>query len=169
MIEKGPVSLEEMLTARDRRAARQRMLLEKFHAPLLYLTFNIPGPVKAPEGAEKALALACSRVDAALRQIDAPVLHRDIFEAKTGCEACFVVEADPLRIKDAMTMLEDADAFGRLLDLDVLTPEGTKLTRGTPRTCLLCGRPAHVCGRSRTHSLEELTARVEAVLREALA
>ena len=40
------VALEDMLNARERRAAIQRSLLDEFHCPLVCLTLNIPGPVK---------------------------------------------------------------------------------------------------------------------------
>lgn len=72
------------------------------------------------------------------------------------------------RIKKAMTALEEATPFGRLLDLDVLELSGEKLARKAPRQCLLCQKPAQVCARSRAHSVEELLERVEAILEEAL-
>ena len=65
-----------------------------------------------------------------------------------------------------MTRLEDEDDLGRLLDLDGLTAEGRKLSRPTPRTCLLCSRQAQLCARSRTHTVEELSERVRAILME---
>ena len=40
------VSLPEMLDARERRANRQRELLEKFQKPLVSFTMNIAGPIK---------------------------------------------------------------------------------------------------------------------------
>ena len=156
-----------MLAAREHRAARQSALLRRFGCPLVCLTMNIPGPVKVPEGAERAFALALERVDGALAQLGAAVLCREISVEKTGCEAFFAVQADPQALKARMTALEDADNLGRLLDLDVLTAEGEKLSRPTPRRCLLCSRQAQVCARSRAHSLEELTARVRAILAEA--
>lgn len=161
------VTLEEMLAARELRAARQSALLQRFHAPLVCLTMNIPGPVKLPEGAERAFGLALERVERILAEHDASVVHRERFVKKTGCEAFFAVQADPAALKAWMTDLEDADALGRLLDLDVLTVEGGKLSRPTPRRCLLCGRQAQICARSRAHSLEELDAVVQAILREA--
>ena len=39
------VSLPEMLDARERRANRQRELLEKFQKPLVSFTMNIAGPI----------------------------------------------------------------------------------------------------------------------------
>lgn len=160
------VTLEEMLAARENRAARQSALLRQFGAPLLCLTMNIPGPVKVPEGAERAFALALQRVNGVLGEMGAAVLHRETVVEKTGCEAFFVVQAEPAKLKGRMTDLEDADALGRLLDLDVLTAKGEKLSRPTPRRCLLCGRQAQVCARSRTHTVAELTARVQAILSE---
>ena len=40
------VELMEMLEARDRRARRQRELLEQYRLPLISFTMNIAGPVK---------------------------------------------------------------------------------------------------------------------------
>lgn len=161
-----PVTLEEMLSARERRAERQRALLEAFGAPLVCLTMNIPGPVKLLPGVEAGFRLALGRVDAA---VSAPVLYRETLVEKTGCEAYYAVDADPAVLKARMTALEDADDFGRLLDLDVLDADGEKRSRPAPRKCLLCQRQAQACARSRTHPVAEMTARVEAILAEALA
>ena len=160
------VTLKEMLAAREHRAARQSALLGQFGGPLLCLTMNIPGPVKVPEGAERAFQLALGRVERALAEMGAAVLHRETLVEKTGCEAYYAVAAEPAALKARMTALEDADDLGRLLDLDVLTAAGEKLSRPTPRKCLLCGRQAQVCARSRAHSVAELTARVQAILAE---
>lgn len=55
---------------------------------------------------------------------------------------------------------EERHLLGRLFDFDVLRPDGTKVSRqelGFPeRTCLICSSPAFICGRSRTHSAQEL-------------
>lgn len=168
MISREPVALEEMLEARERRVLRQQELLARYHVSLLYVTFNIPGPVKLPARIEEALQLALHRVSAALKTLDARIIHWEASACKTGCEACFAVDVDPVSLKWAMVALEEADSFGRLLDLDVLTPSGEKLARARPRRCLLCGKPAQVCGRSRAHRLNELTSRVEEILRETL-
>ena len=151
------VTLEEMLAARDTRAARQSALLARFGCPLLCLTMNIPGPVKVPEGAERAFHLALERIDRARKDLGAQVLHREIHVEKTGCEALYAVQAEAEAQKERMTRLEDEDDLGRLLDLDVLTAEGRKLSRPTLRTCLLCSRQAQLCARSRTHTVEELS------------
>ena len=67
-----------------------------------------------------------------------------------------------------MVSLEDQDRIGRLFDIDVLRPDACKVSREdlgfSPRTCLLCGQPAHVCSRSRSHSVAELTAEISQIL-----
>ena len=89
------VTLEEMLAARDTRAARQSELLARFGSPLLCLTLNIPGPVKVPPGAKKAFVLALERVNRALADMGAAVLRREIYMEKTGCEAFFFRTGGP--------------------------------------------------------------------------
>ena len=160
------VTLEEMLAARDIRAARQSALLARFHCTLLCLTLNIPGPVKTPEGVETAFALALERIEHALKDMDAAVLHRESYTEKTGYEAFYAIQTDAEALKKQMVQIEDADNLGRLLDLDVLTAEGDKLSRPTPRTCLLCSRQAQLCARSRTHTVEELCRKVRSILLE---
>ena len=38
------VTLQQTLDAREQRAARQRVLLERYETPLICFTMNIPGP-----------------------------------------------------------------------------------------------------------------------------
>ena len=69
-----PVTLEEMLEARDRRVERQRAFLAKYQVPLVYLTLNIPGPDKLPPNAQAAFSLACRQVESALGEKGWPIL-----------------------------------------------------------------------------------------------
>ena len=54
--------------------------------------------------------------------------------------------------------------MGRLYDLDVLSPEGEKLSRPQSRRCLICGGPVTVCSRSRAHGLPAIRARTRDIL-----
>jgi len=62
--------------------------------------------------------------------------------------------------------LETARPAGRLLDLDVIGIDGEKLSRGTPRACLVCGGPAGPCARSRAHGLSAVREATESLLRD---
>ena len=71
-------------------------------------------------------------------------------------------------LKEAACAIEDGTELGRLFDMDVLAPDGGKLDRPTPRTCLICERPAKDCARSRTHTVAELQRRTHELLTEAI-
>lgn len=148
------VTVADMLGARDRRAGWQKRFLQTSPA-LICLTMNIPGPVKtSPE------ILAAFREG--VRRVQSVVGARPIrYEAFTGPEAYFPINADASAIKRAMCRIEDEELLGRLYDLDVLFGTGEKCSRVSlglsPRTCLLCGKPAFECARSRAHSVAELT------------
>lgn len=159
------VSLEEMLEARDRRALLQKYLIQHYGASLIYLTMNIPGPVKWSEKLRQVFQTGREWVETA---IAGSILERNAWEAKTGCEAYWVVRGNPSALKKTMIEIEDRGALGRLLDLDVLDAQGKKLSREVPRKCLICDRPALICARSRAHGLPELDARIQKILAEAL-
>ena len=164
------VALEDMLTARERRAGLQQLMIQEYGHPLICLTLNIPGPRKVFPLIPEAFAEGCRRVESALCALGlTPVACRQIRE-KTGFEAIYSVKADPLVLKKAMISIEDKDRIGRLFDIDVLNTDGAKISREdlneVPRTCLLCGRPAHICSRSRSHSVKELTCEIDRILQK---
>lgn len=162
------VSLQEMLTARERRFMLQTQLLQQYKKSLISFTLNIPGPIKILSGVPKAFEEGCQRIETSLNSHRFFIQHTEIIKEKTGYEAFYNVDADPDFIKELMVSLEDQDRTGRLFDIDVLRSDGTKVSRedmgAAPRTCLLCSEPAHVCSRSRRHSVAELTSEIEKIL-----
>ena len=158
------ISLMQMLEARERRVQRQQQLLTQYGKPLICFTMNIAGPGKNSPLIRFGFRLGCQRLENALSGI--PVLHSAREEAPTGCEGYYVCDADPKTLKNITCRIEEADALGRLFDLDVITPEG-KQTRPIPRKCLLCGNEAMVCGRSRTHSVAQLQEKTRQILTDA--
>ena len=122
---------------------------------------NIAGPVKFSPLIELAFDAGLEALRTALGQ---PVAA-EIIRPATGCEALLVYDRPAAALKAACLTLETATPVGRLYDLDVLDTDGNKLSRLEQRTCLICGGPAFPCARSRAHSLEELNAAVEQLLR----
>ena len=96
------------------------------------------------------------------------IICRESIREKTGWEEFLCVWASPESLKRITVEIEERDPVGRLCDLDVIRPDGSKVSRediGFPgRKCLLCGEPAHACSRSRRHSVEELTGEIERIL-----
>ncbi len=154
------VTLEEILCARDTRAASQRRLLNVHHLPLVSFTMNIAGPVKRTPLVELAFDAGLKELQAALGQ----PIAAEVIRPHTGCEALLVYDRPAAELKAACLKLETAAPVGRLYDFDVLDAEGKKLSRPCQRTCLICGAPVTACSRSRAHGLEAVTARTDEIL-----
>ena len=164
------IGLEQMLAAREQRAARQVDALTRFDKPVVSMTVVMPGPVKDSWLSRRVLAEALQEVEAASETRGWRMPSREMLWRKTGPEALYVVDTDARILKAAMVELEDDQPLGRLWDLDVIAPRQGGLSRhdlGLPaRRCLICERPAHVCGRSRAHPLEELLNAIGAIVDE---
>ena len=161
------VTVPDMMNAREARAQAQRALLARYpDAAVVCLCMNIAGPIKRTENIERAFAWGVSRVKAVLAPYE--TLFDAAIHEKTGPEAMICVRADAKAVKRRLCALEDGEALGRLLDIDVIAPDGGKISRtdiGLPaRRCLLCDKPAPVCARSRAHSVDALFERANALI-----
>ena len=166
------VSLLDMLDARERRVHHQQELLEQYHKPLICFTMNIAGPIKDSPLIRRGFARGQQLLRQQFFRAKLSPLHTDAHCEATGCEAFYVLDADPMTIKKFTTDIEDATPLGRLFDLDVLRPDGTKVDREelslSGRRCLICGGPAKVCSSRRIHTVVELQAKTTDILTETL-
>lgn len=162
------ISLTALLDARERRSAQQRALLHRFGQPLICFTMNIAGPEKCSPLIEKGFQLGSRLLRDQLTALRIPLLHTQEQLLPTGPEGYYVAAASPDALKALTTALEDSLPVGRLFDMDVLHSDGQKVSRSSPRTCLLCNRPAAICGRSRAHALPELQACTKELLLQAV-
>lgn len=153
------ITLEQLLNSRDNRAAlQQKMLDEHPGCTLVCFTVQLPGPEKRNA---LSLAIAAAGTDALEALFGAPALTRDL---ETGFEAFFLVPDAAPAVKRLCCSLEESHPLGRLMDIDVIGPEGpvSRTEVGfQARKCLLCDQPARVCMRARTHTSEELLRRIE--------
>lgn len=123
------VSLLEMLDARERRVHHQQELLEQYHKPLICFTMNIAGPIKDSPLIRRGFARGQQLLRQQFFRAKLTPLSAEAHCAATGCEAFYVLDADPLTIKKFTTDIEDATPLGRLFDMDVLRPDGVKVDR----------------------------------------
>lgn len=167
------VTVQDMMEARERRAQRQRELLAEYGQTLLCFTLNIPGPEKDGALIRQGFRLGQRQLRQGFLRLGIQPLHQEESLGFTGCEAFYVLPLAPLEIKRMTADIEQADEVGRLFDLDVLRPDGSKVDRreiGLPeRACLICGGEAKACARSRAHTVAELRARVDGILSRAVA
>lgn len=164
----GMVELSQMLEARDRRVQRQKGLLEQYKLPIVSFTMNIAGPVKSSPLIRRGFHLGRELLMGQLARIKAPVCFSEDVDEITGCEGLYVVDTAPDILKAITCDIEDRTPLGRLFDLDVLAPDGSKLERSTPRRCLICGKPAKECARSRAHTVQELQTVAHDILEDTL-
>lgn len=148
------VLLTEILNAREARAARQQVLIQKFRCPVVCFTMNIAGPVKTSPLIRRAFDAGLATLENAL---SAYTIHsREIIHDITGDEAILSVDIDASALKAICTAIEEATPMGRLFDMDVLDKSGQKLERDQERCCLICGAPGRGCAAGRLHSVQSL-------------
>ena len=165
------VSLVQMLDARERRVQHQQELLARYHKPLICFTMNICGPIKNSPLIRRGFARGRQLLRQQFLRAKLTPLYQDAIREVTGCEAFYVLDADPLTIKKFTTDIEDATPLGRLFDMDVIRPDGLKVDREElkleGRRCLICGGPAKVCSSRRVHTVAELQEKTTEILTEA--
>lgn len=162
------VELSQMLEARERRVQRQHELLERYRLPLISFTMNIAGPVKNSPSIRQGFALGRDLLFGQLARIKASIVHYEEIDEDTGCEGLYVVDSSGAALKALTLEIEDHTELGRLFDMDVLDLNGEKYARPVPRRCLICGKPAQECARSRTHTVPELQQKTHELLTQGL-
>ena len=179
------LTLMDLLNSRENRVNHQKELLEQFTGhTLVSITLNIPGPVKDRPEYRRALETGIHRLKTMLNS--EAILHEEFRPLITGPEGYLVVNGDPMAIKKAAAAAEEADALGRLFDMDVLVigdaavpdekghyslTDIRSISRDQlgagPRKCLLCGENAKACARSRAHSMDGLLNKINEILSDA--
>jgi holo-ACP synthase CitX len=171
----GGEILRRLLAAREERALRQRSFLSSFSAGeagcVAQISLNIPGWPKTIEGEERALASGEELLLEAARGLKiVPVLRARLSNA-AGVALIYAFGAAErsltVSLKRISVAVEETAKWGRVLDIDVITPEGP-ISRAdvglAPRKCLICGNDAKVCARTRRHSAEDLREATKSLL-----
>ena len=152
------VTLEEMLAAREARSFRQMELNRQWGMTIISFSMNIPGPVKDAPIIRRGFQEGCAKI--AYHIPSDKIKYKKIIREKTGCEAVYVVDMEPIAVKKITTAVEDEGRLGRLFDMDVLDQNLNKLDReevgGKSRDCIVCGAPGRGCASRRIHSVAEL-------------
>ena len=163
------ITLPQMLARREARAESQRLFLAEHESPLVSFTMNIPGPVKTNPEIRRACDIGEILLLEGLARMDAQILAADEIHEDTGDELLLAVgNASPEKLKDLAVSIENFSQVGRLFDIDIIDSEGRKLSRQEFRKCIICGKQAQECARSRVHSVSDLQEAVTRLLSENL-
>lgn len=154
------VQVEDMMEAREKRACKQRELLERYRETLICFSMNIAGPIKNSDLIQESFSDGLEHIFSHLKMCGISVLFHDENYEFTGNEAFIVVSGQEKEIKEMMVDIEENHPLGRLFDIDVLNSNGKKIDRQEVgrkvRKCLLCGKEVSQCASRRFHSVEEL-------------
>ena len=159
------IQLGQLLLSRDTRVAFQHELLESHPGcTLVCLTVQLPG---AEKRTADSLTIARAGVEAlSARFPGCLVTEKDL---ETGYEAYFLVSMEAADAKRETCALEQSHPLGRLMDIDVIGPNGA-ISREEiglePRRCLLCENEVRYCMRARNHTVRELLDRIHQMVNQ---
>ncbi len=149
------VTLEEMLQARDKRAARQRQALNCYRLPLISLTLVAPGAVKNSAVWRRVADYAIAEILALCEQMEWVNVWEMQVNERSGPEWMAAVCAPAMALKQHMSTLEMSHPLGRLWDIDIIDSDQ---------------QDAHLCARGKHHTLDllldEIARRIECYERE---
>ena len=162
------VSLEQMLKAREERVERHHELILRYGMPLVSFTVNMPGKYKKTPASKTIFHAGYQELmDRLLENGTAPV-YCETCSHVTGYEAYIAATPDEIPLKELVLCIEQEHPLGRLFDFDVIGRNGIAVSRRVldhpGRSCLICGKDAHACARSRAHPVEELLAEIDIIV-----
>ncbi|WP_319204923.1 citrate lyase holo-[acyl-carrier protein] synthase [uncultured Ilyobacter sp.] len=147
----------DILNSREERVRVQEALAKKYKLPFIALRTNYPGLYKNnPIANDIAFIMnrECQRI------FGDRIKHSETIHSFEGVVYLAFIEEDPINIKKSVVKLEKSHPLGRLVDIDVYKDDSQGISRShlnlPKRKCFICENDAHVCVRSRAHSLDEL-------------
>lgn len=148
---------EDILKEREKRVEIQNKLMDKFNKTLVCLKVNFPGVNK-----ENELSTAIfNDVSADLEAKFSNKLLLKLFRITAeGLTEIFIIDEEPLRVKEGTLNIEETHPLGRFTDIDVYNPRTKEsISRGqlgySPRKCYICENSAYECVRSAKHTYNE--------------
>ena len=165
------ISLEQLLESRDARVQHQQALLQTWpEHTLICLTVQFPGPQKRTAS---SLVVGGAGLAALMDKFGSVAHFTQVKDLATGYEAYLLVPLPANLVKRLCCQIEDTHPLGRLMDIDVLETGGHVMPGLTghlldrastglpPRRCLLCDNEVRYCMRAKTHTAEQLLARID--------
>ena len=155
------ITLEQLLTARDERAAYIRSLQKRYPgACVAVFTVITPGPIKRSPDTIRLFSAGVKAIGRIVVKYELVPLVFEAHEKDTGDEAYLVVKTEPGFLKMELCKLEESAPYGRLWDMDVVKPGGKHISREdigfSPRGCFVCGKAGGACYSRRLHTEQEV-------------
>lgn len=151
-----------ILNSRSARKIRQASMLRKSGCTcILSFTVNMPGPDKGCRMARDFFNCGLALIEKAFSGF--VLSSRTHLNCAAGPEFIAALSGEVGDMKAIAVGIEESQSWTRMLDIDVIPPDGTSLSRPVFRKCLVCASPAKLCARSQAHTYEEVMAAVRAL------
>jgi len=155
------ITLEELLAARDARAAYIKQLQRRFpRACIAVLTVVSPGAVKRSPETIRLFDAGIQAIARVIMRCELIPLVFESHEKETGDEAYLVVKTEPGFLKMEFCKLEESAPYARLWDMDVIRPGGERISREeigfSERKCIVCGKAGRACYSRKLHTDQEV-------------
>lgn len=158
----------KILEGKEKRALRQKELMQNYKSTLISFTLNIPGMYKISDKYKLAFNEGVNIIEKTLKSENIKIMYSEKNERESGYEFFCIVDSPAIKIKKHMIELESSSILGRLFDIDVFSKKGELLSRSNfnigKRKCLICEKEAVMCSRARTHSIEEVIKAVDGLI-----
>ncbi len=160
------ITLDQLLASRDDRSALQHELLER-HPGLTLVCLTVVMPGKAKRNFH-SLIVAQAALTALVNTFEGTTELLRARDLPTGFEAYLLTTVERAEAKRLTCHIEDTHPLGRLFDLDVMSADGTPLSRTAlgfaPRHCLVCDQEARHCMRLGSHTQDEIHAKIKQMI-----
>lgn len=152
---------------------RQQKFTLKYGLPQLVVNTHIPGELSEKPYSDTVYQIAIHAVKEYLTESESLIIDQEVVQDSTGLEATLVIKGTTAsQLKRAMAYIENNHPLGRLINIDVINPQGRSVSRkGTqmePRKCLLCESAASYCAINHRHSLKEIEKKIIEMVAEYL-
>lgn len=156
--------MDPILKAREARSNHIQALMEEYpNKTIVILKGNVVGKEKNPRQMRFICAFFHTMMN---RTFGAKIVAMEKIESADGNYCYFVIKENGLLVKARTIEIEEYNSLGRLIDLDVYDKKsiGREELSCEMRKCLICDNYAHLCVRNKTHSEEEINAKVKSII-----
>ncbi len=158
--------IQKILSDREKRYNNIIHLIEQYHMPVLCGKINYPGKDKNTEEAKKAFLVLKEAINNKFSNYSkfTKTLH-----GYDGSSILIVVQMSSFEAKDKAVLIEENHQLGRLFDIDIYIEDGSSIGRENinkdTRRCIICNDDARICMKTNKHSFEQLTKKINMLIR----
>ena len=163
--------LRQVLEAREARWQFRQELTAQTGRPVISVTLCVPERFRTDQKFYTVFQGLCGKFAQLLESRGIPFTDEGELNGADGPVRFYSSPADAALLKELCVLGEETLPGGRMLDIDLMTADGTPVSRAAaglpPRRCVVCQNEAALCVSRRLHSREEVERQVILLYEEA--